>query len=109
MDMEFGNLQKEIFIKVSGKITNKMEKEYLLTLDRSIADILRISWNTAEVKRISLMEINTLASTNMESLMVLEDISGRTETPTTVNSFKDQDKAEEQLQRKMVRVIKAFL
>jgi hypothetical protein len=42
--MEYGNLRKVIFMKVNGKIINKMEKEYLLMLvDPNIVDILRIS------------------------------------------------------------------
>ena len=42
--MVFGNLQKVIFMKESGRIINKMEKDSLLILeDPSIVDILRIS------------------------------------------------------------------
>ena len=96
MDMEFGNLQKEIFMKDNGKITNRMVKEYLLMLEGlSTVVTLRISLNMAEDKSNLLTEINTVDSINMANLMALEDIPGQMETPTMANLCKDREKVEE--------------
>ena len=105
--MVFGNRQKVIFMKESGRIINKMEKDSLLILeDPSIVDILRIFWNMVEAKRNLRMEISILDNTNMENLMGMENISGQTEIPTRANSLKDQEKAKELWPRKMPRATK---
>jgi hypothetical protein len=110
MDMEFGNLLKEIIMKEDGKIINRMVKEYSLMLeDLSTVDTLKIFLSTAEDKNNLLTEINLLANTNMASLMALEDTSGQMGTHTMVNSFKVREKAKEHLQIKMARFIEVIL
>ena len=77
--MEFGNLQKETFTRVSGKTTNKMVKGHTsMQEDQNILATSKTSSSTDEANNNLQTETNIKESIGRVNLMATVNIFGKT-------------------------------
>ena len=93
MDLEYGNLQREIIIKENGWTIDKLEKACTFILeDQSTRDNLNSFWSMEKENKSFQMEINIWVIIRMENLMERGSIFGKMEIHTKEGLRKAQDR-----------------
>lgn len=87
----YGDLQKEIIMKVSGAIIDKRVRGCLSIKLALTKENLSILWNMEKVRKSSPMEIDTSDNTKKASQMVKESTYGQMRLITKVNLWREQE------------------